>query len=144
MKGSDGVILATDPDREGEAISWHVQDELHAPQGHLTGMSVKRVTFNAITKNAVLEAMRASAPTSISSWWTPTSPAALDYLVGFTLSPVLWRGAAGLEVRGPRAVGRLAPDLRPRAGDRGVQGGRILDRRRRYEHRTSPKNSSRA
>src|SRR6059058_5593831 len=56
VKGADGVILATDPDREGEAISWHVLEELRRNKV-LNGTPVKRVTFNAITKNAVLEAM---------------------------------------------------------------------------------------
>ena len=57
VKDSDGVILATDPDREGEAISWHVLDELKKRKAIKKGLPVKRVTFNAITKNAVLDAM---------------------------------------------------------------------------------------
>ena len=101
LKGADGVILATDPDREGEAISWHVQDELQRRKA-LTGMSVKRVTFNAITKNAVLEAMQHPRDVDQQLVDAYLARRALDYLVGFTLSPVLWR-----KLPGSKSAGRV-------------------------------------
>ncbi|MBY0510146.1 MAG: type I DNA topoisomerase [Rhodospirillaceae bacterium] len=102
VKGSDGVILATDPDREGEAISWHVQDELTRRKAIKAGMSVKRVTFNAITKNAVLEAMRHPRDVDQQLVDAYLARRALDYLVGFTLSPVLWR-----KLPGSKSAGRV-------------------------------------
>ncbi|HVH49833.1 MAG TPA: type I DNA topoisomerase, partial [Sphingomicrobium sp.] len=101
VKASDGLILATDPDREGEAISWHVLDVLKKKKV-LGDKPVKRVVFNAITKAAVLDAMR--NPRDID---TPLVDAylarrALDYLVGFNLSPVLWR-----KLPGARSAGRV-------------------------------------
>ena len=101
LKGADGVILATDPDREGEAISWHVQDELNRRKA-LTGMTVKRVTFNAITKNAVLEAMQHPRDVDQQLVDAYLARRALDYLVGFTLSPVLWR-----KLPGSKSAGRV-------------------------------------
>ena len=101
LKGADGLILATDPDREGEAISWHVWDELQRRKV-LNGTTVERVTFNAITKNAVLEAM--SQPRELDQELVNAYLArrALDYLVGFTLSPVLWR-----KLPGSKSAGRV-------------------------------------
>ncbi len=101
LKGASGLILATDPDREGEAISWHVMDELKRHKA-LEGTPVKRVTFNAITKNAVLEAM--SHPRELDRPLVDAYLArrALDYLVGFTLSPVLWR-----KLPGSKSAGRV-------------------------------------
>ena len=101
VKTADRLILATDPDREGEAISWHVLEVLNAKRV-LKGMPVQRVVFNAITKQAVLDAM--AKPREID---TPLVSAylarrALDYLVGFTLSPVLWR-----KLPGARSAGRV-------------------------------------
>ncbi len=101
LKGADGVILATDPDREGEAISWHVQDELTRRKA-LQGMTVKRVTFNAITKNAVLEAMEHPRDVDQQLVDAYLARRALDYLVGFTLSPVLWR-----KLPGSKSAGRV-------------------------------------
>ncbi|WP_128515693.1 type I DNA topoisomerase [Tabrizicola thermarum] len=98
LKSDDTLILATDPDREGEAISWHLKEAL---QGSLKkGKKVARVTFNAITKDAVTKAMK--EPRDID---TPLVEAylarrALDYLVGFTLSPVLWRKLPGAKSAG--------------------------------------------
>lgn len=98
LKTDDTLILATDPDREGEAISWHLKEAL---QGSLKkGKKVARVTFNAITKDAVTKAMK--EPRDID---TPLVEAylarrALDYLVGFTLSPVLWRKLPGAKSAG--------------------------------------------
>ena len=90
VKDSDGLILATDPDREGEAISWHVLEVLKAKKV-MKGVNVERVVFNAITKDAVMEAMR--NPRQIDQPLVDAYLArrALDYLVGFNLSPVLWR-----------------------------------------------------
>jgi DNA topoisomerase-1 len=97
-KGAQSLILATDPDREGEAISWHVQEVL-AKRKALPA-HVERVTFNAITKSAVLEAMahpRALDEDLIDAY---RARRALDYLVGFTLSPVLWRKLPGAKSAG--------------------------------------------
>ena len=101
VKGSDRLILATDPDREGEAISWHLLEILKAKKV-LKDVKVDRVTFNAITKNAVLEAM--AAPRQIDQALVDAYLArrALDYLVGFNISPVLWR-----KLPGARSAGRV-------------------------------------
>ena len=101
LKGADGLILATDPDREGEAISWHVMDELNRHKA-LEGIPVKRVTFNAITKNAVLEAMAHPRDLDRPLVDAYLARRALDYLVGFTLSPVLWR-----KLPGSKSAGRV-------------------------------------
>ena len=97
-KDADRLILATDPDREGEAISWHVKEVL-AKKKALPG-HVERVTFNAITKAAVLSAM--AAPRALDNDLIDAYRArrALDYLVGFTLSPVLWRKLPGAKSAG--------------------------------------------
>src|ERR1700742_1647357 len=101
MKGASKLILATDPDREGEAISWHVLEVLKE-QHALKKQSVERVVFNAITKQAVSEAMK--HPRQIDGALVDAYLArrALDYLVGFTLSPVLWR-----KLPGARSAGRV-------------------------------------
>jgi DNA topoisomerase-1 len=101
VKGADKLILATDPDREGEAISWHVLEVLKE-QKALKQQTVERVVFNAITKQAVLEAMK--HPRAIDGALVDAYLArrALDYLVGFTLSPVLWR-----KLPGARSAGRV-------------------------------------
>jgi DNA topoisomerase I len=97
-KGADTLILATDPDREGEAISWHVQEVLKKRKA--LPKDVQRVTFNAITKPAVLEAM--ASPRGLDEDLIDAYRArrALDYLVGFTLSPVLWRKLPGAKSAG--------------------------------------------
>ena len=100
VKDSDGVILATDPDREGEAISWHVLDELKKRKAIKKGLPVKRVTFNAITKNAVLDAMAHPRDLDQPLINAYLARRALDYLVGFTLSPVLWRKLPGAKSAG--------------------------------------------
>ena len=101
LKGADTLILATDPDREGEAISWHVLEALNEKKA-LKGQAVERVVFNAITKQSVTEAMK--HPRAIDSALVDAYLArrALDYLVGFTLSPVLWR-----KLPGARSAGRV-------------------------------------
>ena len=97
-KGADRLILATDPDREGEAISWHVQELLRSKKA--LPATVDRVTFNAITKDAVLTAM--ASPRALDEDLIDAYRArrALDYLVGFTLSPVLWRKLPGAKSAG--------------------------------------------
>ncbi|MBZ9921579.1 MULTISPECIES: type I DNA topoisomerase [unclassified Mesorhizobium] len=101
VKDADGLILATDPDREGEAISWHVLEVLRQKRA-LKDKPVSRVVFNAITKSSVLEAM--ANPRQIDAPLVDAYLArrALDYLVGFTLSPVLWR-----KLPGARSAGRV-------------------------------------
>lgn len=101
VKGAEKLILATDPDREGEAISWHVLEALNEKRV-LKGVPVERVTFNAITRDAVQTAMR--QPRTIDQALVDAYLArrALDYLVGFTLSPVLWR-----KLPGARSAGRV-------------------------------------
>ncbi|RZJ05460.1 MAG: type I DNA topoisomerase [Brevundimonas sp.] len=100
-KKSDRVILATDPDREGEAISWHVL-EILTKKKVLKDTHVERVTFNAITKSAVLEAMANPRQIDMELVEAYLARRALDYLVGFTLSPVLWR-----KLPGARSAGRV-------------------------------------
>ncbi|CAA9280801.1 MAG: DNA topoisomerase I [uncultured Acetobacteraceae bacterium] len=101
LRGAQRLFLATDPDREGEAISWHVREML-ARKGALKGLEVHRITFNEITKRAVQYAI--AHPRDLD---TPLIDAylarrALDYLVGFTLSPVLWR-----KLPGSKSAGRV-------------------------------------
>ncbi|ABE63227.1 DNA topoisomerase I [Nitrobacter hamburgensis X14] len=101
LKGADKLILATDPDREGEAISWHVLEVLKQKRA-LKDQKIERVVFNAITKQAVTDAMK--NPRQIDGALVDAYMArrALDYLVGFTLSPVLWR-----KLPGARSAGRV-------------------------------------
>jgi DNA topoisomerase I len=101
LKGADKLYLATDPDREGEAISWHVRELLENDK-KLNGVDVKRVVFNEITKDAIIEAF--NHPRELDSELIEAYLArrALDYLVGFTLSPVLWR-----KLPGSRSAGRV-------------------------------------
>gem|GEM_PF-1977 len=101
LKGASRLILATDPDREGEAISWHVLEILKEKRA-IGDHKIERVVFNAITKQAVSEAMK--HPRQIDSALVDAYMArrALDYLVGFTLSPVLWR-----KLPGARSAGRV-------------------------------------
>ena len=101
VKGASRVILATDPDREGEAISWHVLEVLNKKRV-LKDKMVERVTFNAITKSAVLEAMAQPRQLDMELVEAYLARRALDYLVGFTLSPVLWR-----KLPGARSAGRV-------------------------------------
>jgi len=98
LKDDDTLILATDPDREGEAISWHLQEAL-APTLK-KGKAVRRVTFNAITKAAVTEAMEKPREVDMELVEAYLARRALDYLVGFSLSPVLWRKLPGAKSAG--------------------------------------------
>jgi DNA topoisomerase-1 len=97
-KNADTLILATDPDREGEAISWHVQEVLR--QKKALPANVQRVTFNAITNNAVTEAMKKPRGLDEDLIDAYKARRALDYLVGFTLSPILWRKLPGAKSAG--------------------------------------------
>ncbi|HVP98072.1 MAG TPA: type I DNA topoisomerase, partial [Roseiarcus sp.] len=101
VKQADRVILATDPDREGEAISWHVHEILKTKK-LLKDKRVDRVVFNAVTKDAVQEAMRHPREIDAALVDAYRARRALDYLVGFTLSPVLWR-----KLPGARSAGRV-------------------------------------
>jgi DNA topoisomerase-1 len=101
VKEADSLILATDPDREGEAISWHVLEVLRQKKA-IKDKPVKRVVFNAITKQAVTEAMANPRDIDVPLVDAYLARRALDYLVGFTLSPVLWR-----KLPGARSAGRV-------------------------------------
>ena len=101
LRGAERLYLATDPDREGEAISWHVRDEL-GRRGLLDGVAVQRVVFSEVTKSAVLDAMAAPRDLDDNLIDAYKARRALDYLVGFTLSPVLWR-----KLPGSRSAGRV-------------------------------------
>ncbi|MBX3577887.1 MAG: type I DNA topoisomerase [Rhizobiaceae bacterium] len=115
VKDADSLILATDPDREGEAISWHVLEVLKQKRA-LKDKPVRRVVFNAITKQSVLDAM--ANPRDIDAPLVDAYLArrALDYLVGFTLSPVLWR-----KLPGSRSAGRVQSVALRLVSDREVE-----------------------
>ncbi len=102
VRKADKLILATDPDREGEAISWHILELLNEKKALKKGVPVERVTFNAVTKQAVLDAMKAPREIDAPLVEAYLARRALDYLVGFTLSPVLWR-----KLPGTRSAGRV-------------------------------------
>ena len=102
LKSDDAIILATDPDREGEAISWHLKEALTKRRAIKKTTDVKRVTFNAITKVAVTEAMANPRDIDVPLVDAYLARRALDYLVGFNLSPVLWR-----KLPGARSAGRV-------------------------------------
>jgi DNA topoisomerase I len=102
LKDADTLILATDPDREGEAISWHLVEALKKRRALKKDMHVERVVFNAITKNAVTTAMEHPRQIDAELVDAYLARRALDYLVGFNLSPVLWR-----KLPGSRSAGRV-------------------------------------
>ncbi len=101
LKSAESLILATDPDREGEAISWHLQEILNSKK-MIEDKPVERVVFNEITKNAVLHAMK--TPRQINSELVEAYLArrALDHLIGFSISPILWR-----KLPGSKSAGRV-------------------------------------
>lgn len=101
LKRADTLILASDLDREGEAIAWHVADELKS-RGALEGKQVQRITFNEITKKAIDAAMANPLEVNMPLVDAQQARSALDYLVGFTLSPLLWR-----KIRGGLSAGRV-------------------------------------
>lgn len=100
VKEDPKLILATDPDREGEAISWHLLEALRKRRALKKGDPVQRVVFNAITKSAVTEAMRQPRAIDMELVEAYLARRALDYLVGFTLSPILWRKLPGAKSAG--------------------------------------------
>ncbi|PRX38300.1 DNA topoisomerase-1 [Meinhardsimonia xiamenensis] len=102
LKEDNALILATDPDREGEAISWHLTEVLRARRALKKDTAVSRVVFNAITERAVTEAMKAPRDIDMPLVEAYLARRALDYLVGFKLSPVLWR-----KLPGARSAGRV-------------------------------------
>ncbi|MBR0679187.1 type I DNA topoisomerase [Roseomonas eburnea] len=101
LKGAKRLYLATDPDREGEAISWHVKDML-GQRGALKGKDVRRITFNEITRRAVQHAVAHPRDLDVPLIDAYLARRALDYLVGYTLSPLLWR-----KLPGSRSAGRV-------------------------------------
>ncbi len=107
LKNADRLLLATDPDREGEAISWHIYEYLHA-KGSLKNKEVARVVFHEITQRAIKEAVDHPRPLAMSLVNAQQARRALDYLVGFNLSPLLWK-----KVRPSLSAGRVqSPALR--------------------------------
>jgi len=100
LKDDPNLILATDPDREGEAISWHLTEALRDRKAIKAATQVSRVTFNAITKTAVAEAMKHPRQVDVPLVDAYLARRALDYLVGFNLSPVLWRKLPGAKSAG--------------------------------------------
>jgi DNA topoisomerase-1 len=101
LKGAHTLYLATDPDREGEAISWHVKAMLDDRKA-LKGVNVRRISFNEITRSAIRAAIAAPRDLDLPLIEAYLARRALDYLVGFTLSPVLWR-----KLPGSRSAGRV-------------------------------------
>ncbi|MCH2066291.1 type I DNA topoisomerase [Shimia sp.] len=102
LKNDNELILATDPDREGEAISWHLEEALRKRRAIKKDTNVSRVVFNAITKSAITEAMQNPRQVDQPLVDAYLARRALDYLVGFNLSPVLWR-----KLPGARSAGRV-------------------------------------
>ncbi|MDJ0859557.1 MAG: type I DNA topoisomerase, partial [Dinoroseobacter sp.] len=102
LKDDDALILATDPDREGEAISWHLMETLTKRRAIKKSTDVSRVVFNAITKSAVTDAMQNPREVDMELVEAYLARRALDYLVGFNLSPVLWR-----KLPGSKSAGRV-------------------------------------
>ncbi len=100
LKDDNELILATDPDREGEAISWHLEETLRKRKSIKKDTPVSRVVFNAITKSAVTEAMKNPRQVDQELVDAYLARRALDYLVGFKLSPVLWRRLPGAKSAG--------------------------------------------
>ena len=100
LKNDNELILATDPDREGEAISWHLEEALKRRKAIRKDTPVSRVVFNAITRSAVTEAMKKPRQVDMELVEAYLARRALDYLVGFNLSPVLWRKLPGAKSAG--------------------------------------------
>ena len=102
VKKASKLILATDPDREGEAISWHILEILNERKALHKGLEIERVAFNAITKQSILAALKEPRQIDQPLVEAYLARRALDYLVGFTLSPVLWR-----KLPGSKSAGRV-------------------------------------
>ena len=101
-KSCQKIILAPDPDREGESIAWHILEVLKQKKAIKSSTKIERVVFNAITKNSILEAIKNPRQIDMDLVNSQQARRALDYLVGFTLSPVLWR-----KLPGSRSAGRV-------------------------------------
>ena len=101
LKLADSLILATDPDREGEAISWHLKEILNSKKT-IMQKPVERVVFNEITKNAVLDAMKKPREINTELVEAYLARRALDHLIGFSISPILWR-----KLPGSKSAGRV-------------------------------------
>ena len=101
-KNCEKLILAPDPDREGESIAWHVLEILKQKKAIKSSTKVERVVFNAITKNSVSEAIKNPREIDMDLVNAQQARRALDYLVGFTLSPILWK-----KLPGSRSAGRV-------------------------------------
>ena len=124
------LYLATDPDREGEAIAWHINEELKAK-----GKKVHRVLFNAITKPAILEAMSKPAEAQRRQIPRPAGSPHSGSPGGLQDQPAALGQGEARNLRGPRAIGRAAPDRGPRSRDQSVQARRVLDGRRHFLER---------
>jgi DNA topoisomerase-1 len=101
-KNADIIYLATDPDREGEAISWHIVEAIRERKALKKDVQIKRIAFNEITKKTVLEAVASPRELDMALVNAQQARRALDYLVGFTLSPILWK-----KLPGSRSAGRV-------------------------------------
>ncbi len=102
VKSADKLILATDPDREGESISWHILEALKEKKKLPKDLKIERVAFNEITKSAILKALEKPRTIDLDLVNAQQARRALDYLVGFTISPILWR-----KLPGSRSAGRV-------------------------------------
>ena len=133
MKGAEKLILATDPDREGEAISWHLLEALTEKKA-IKGMPVERVTFNAITKKSVEDALKAPRKIDQALVDAYLARRALDYLVGLQPLPRAVAQTARRPFGWPGAVGCPAYCLRPGTRDRDIHRPRILVDHRAFEN----------
>ena len=115
------IFLAPDPDREGEAIAWHIAEEIRP-----SNPNIHRVLFNEITKKAIIEAIGKPMELDSKKFESQQARRVLDRLVGYQISPVLWTKVRRGSVGGPRAVGGGAPDRRARGRDHGVQAAGVL------------------
>ena len=134
LKGAGHLYLATDPDREGEAISWHLLAALE-DRNAVEGVDVKRVVFNQITRSAVRDAMQRPRDLDVNLVNAQQARRALDYLVGFTLSPVLWRKLPGAKSAGRVQSVALRLICERALDHRGLSRAGILDCRGRVQHR---------
>ncbi len=122
-KGVGIVYLATDPDREGEAIAWHVAEVLKENKSIKKDVEFKRIVFHEITKKSVLEALKKPRDISMDLVNAQQARRALDYLVGFNLSPVLWR-----KLPGSRSAGRVQSVALRLISDREAEIERFIEK----------------
>ena len=132
------VLLAPDPDREGEAIAWHIAEELRP-----SNPNIQRVLFNEITKKAVNEAILRPLELDVKKFESQQARRILDRLVGYEISPVLWTKVKRGLSAGPRAVGGGAAGGRARGGDPGLRPRGVLDHRRHGRGRRCRRRSPR-